>query len=69
MPRGEVAQKVRDVIRQLEREGWYLARRRGSHRQFGHPERPGKVTVPGQMNDDLQEGTWQSIQRQAGWRR
>ena len=57
------------MIRRLEREGWYLTKQRGSHRQFKHPDRPGKVTVPGRPNDELQEGTWRSIQRHAGWRR
>ena len=64
-----VAPKVREVMRRLEREGWYLFKQKGSHRQFKHPARVGKVTVPGAPNDELQEGTWQSIQKQAGWRR
>ncbi len=61
--------KVREVIQRLEADGWYLARYRGtSHRQFKHPTKRGKVTVPGHPNEDLHPGTWVSIQRQAGWR-
>lgn len=61
-------QKVRDVIRRLEDEGWYLVRTRGSHRQYKHPTKPGTVTVPGKPGSDVAEKTWQSIQKQAGWR-
>jgi predicted RNA binding protein YcfA (HicA-like mRNA interferase family) len=61
-------QKVRDVIRRLEDEGWYLVRTRGSHRQYKHPTKPGTVTVPGRLGSDITEKTWQSIQKQAGWR-
>jgi len=57
--------KVRDVIKRLEDDGWYLARTRGSHRQFKHPEKPGLVTVPGRMSDELAPGTLNSIWRQA----
>jgi predicted RNA binding protein YcfA (HicA-like mRNA interferase family) len=39
---------------------------RGSHRQFKHPEKPGRVTVPGKPNDDLAPGTFNSILKQAG---
>ncbi|HZS86566.1 MAG TPA: type II toxin-antitoxin system HicA family toxin [Chloroflexota bacterium] len=53
--------KVRDAIRMLEQDGWELVATRGSHRQYKHPERPGRVTVPGNMNDDLPRGTWNSI--------
>ena len=38
----------------------------GSHRQFKHPTKPGRVTVPGKPNDDLARGTLNSIMRQAG---
>lgn len=38
--------KVRDVIKMLNQDGWYLDRTRGSHRQFKHPRKPGLVTVP-----------------------
>lgn len=60
--------KVRDAIRQLERDGWRLVETRGSHRQYKHSERTGRVTVPGHLNDDLPPGTWNSIQKQAGWK-
>ena len=60
--------KVRDAIRIVEREGWYHVRTRGSHRQFRHPEQPGKVTIPGNLGDDLPTGTWLNILRQAGLR-
>ena len=58
--------KVRDVIRRLESDGWVQARQRGSHRQFRHPIKPGTVTVPGKLSDDLPIGTYKSILRQAG---
>ncbi|MCA2624050.1 MAG: type II toxin-antitoxin system HicA family toxin, partial [Microcystis sp. M20BS1] len=45
--------KVRDVIRLLEQDGWYLSRTRGSHRQFKHSLKSGLVTVPGKPSDDL----------------
>lgn len=60
--------KVREVIERLEREGWLLARTKGSHRQYTHPTKPGKVTVPGKLSSDVPPGTSISIQRQAGWR-
>jgi predicted RNA binding protein YcfA (HicA-like mRNA interferase family) len=58
--------KVRDVIRLIEADGWQLARTRGSHRQYKHPTKPGLVTIPGHMNDDLAPGTLNSILKQAG---
>lgn len=58
--------KVRDAIRLVEEDGWYLARTRGSHRQYKHPEKRGLVTVPGRPSDDLAPGTWASILKQAG---
>jgi len=58
--------KVRDVIRLLEADGWYLARTRGSHRQYKHPTKAGLVTVPGAGGDDLAPGTLNSILKQAG---
>jgi predicted RNA binding protein YcfA (HicA-like mRNA interferase family) len=60
--------KVRDVIRRLLDDGWVKVSQRGSHRQFKHPTKPGKVTVPGQPSEDLAEGTYRSILRQAGFK-
>jgi len=61
-----VAVKVRDVIRLLEGEGWFLVETRGSHRQYKHPIRPGRVTVAGKPSDDLAPGTLNSILKQSG---
>lgn len=58
--------KVREVLRILEQDGWYLDRTRGSHRQFKHPSKIGLVTVPGKPNDDLAPSTLNSILKQAG---
>lgn len=61
--------KVRDVIRLLLSHGWYLDRIRGSHRQFRHPTKEGRVTVAGAPNEDLAPKTLGSILRQAGLKR
>ncbi|MBW4562095.1 MAG: type II toxin-antitoxin system HicA family toxin [Mojavia pulchra JT2-VF2] len=57
--------KVRELIKRLEVDGWYLARTRGSHRQFKHPDKPGTVTVSGKPNVDVPIGTLKNIWRQA----
>ncbi|CCI35101.1 type II toxin-antitoxin system HicA family toxin [Microcystis aeruginosa] len=57
--------KVRDVIRLLEQDGWYLSRTRGSHRQFKHSLKSGLVTVSGKLSDDLAIKTLRSIFKQA----
>lgn len=58
--------KVRQVLKLLADDGWYLVRTRGSHQQFGHPAKPGLVTIAGKPSDDLAEGTLNSILKQAG---
>lgn len=58
--------KVRDVIRLLANDGWVQVAQKGSHRQFKHPTKAGKVTVPGKMSDELPMGAYKSILRQAG---
>jgi len=58
--------KVRDVLKLLNEDGWYLVATEGSHRQYKHPTKPGRVTVPGKPNDDLPPGTLNSILKQAG---
>ena len=57
---------VREIIRQIEADGWVLARQRGSHRQFKHPTKPGLVTVAGHPPQELAPKTQKSILRQAG---
>ena len=61
--------KVREVLAMLEQGGWYLSATRGSHRQFKHPTKPGRVTVPGEPSDDLAPGTLNSILKQAQLKR
>ncbi|MEO5722293.1 MAG: type II toxin-antitoxin system HicA family toxin [Chthoniobacterales bacterium] len=58
--------KVREAIRKIQEAGWFLARTRGSHRQFKHLDKPGLVTIPGKPSDDLAPGTANSILKQAG---
>jgi predicted RNA binding protein YcfA (HicA-like mRNA interferase family) len=58
--------KLRDVIKLLEREGWYLVRTRDSHRQYKHPYKGGVVTISGHLNDYIAKGTFNSILKQAG---
>ena len=57
--------KVREVIKRLEEDGWYLARTKGSHRQYKHPLKLGTVTVAGKSSLDVPIGTLKSIWRQA----
>ena len=58
--------KVREAIRLVNADGWRLARTRGSHRHYRHPEKSGIVTIAGRMSKDLAPGTWTSILKQAG---
>lgn len=57
--------KVREVIRVLEDDGWQQVAQRGSHRQFRHPTKPGRVTVAGNPGQDMAPGTLGNIWRQA----
>lgn len=57
----------KQVIKQLEADGWFLARVKGSHHQFKHPARPGLVTVK-HPDSDIPAGTLNSIKKQAGWK-
>ncbi len=58
--------KVRDVLKLITADGWQLERTRGSHRQFAHATKPGKVTVAGHPNVDIPAGTLNNILKQAG---
>lgn len=52
----------------LEAEGWALVSTEGSHRQFKHPTKTGRVTVSGNLGDDMPKGTLGSVRRQAGFK-
>lgn len=47
--------KTKEVIKMLEDDGWYIARVRGSHRQFKHPYKHGTVTVNGKPNQVVEQ--------------
>jgi predicted RNA binding protein YcfA (HicA-like mRNA interferase family) len=53
--------KVRDILRLIEQDGWFLVATRGSHRQYKHPVKPGRVTIAGHPGHDLAPGTLNSI--------
>ncbi len=57
--------KVREVIKLIEDDGWYLVATKGSHRQYKHLKKTGRVTIAGHPNDDLAPGTQNSIFKQA----
>ncbi|HNW61181.1 MAG TPA: type II toxin-antitoxin system HicA family toxin [bacterium] len=58
--------KIRDVIKMVEKDGWYLIYQKGSHRQYKHPLKKGRVTIAGHPGDDLAAGTLNSVFKQAG---
>ena len=58
--------RVRDVIKLIESHGWKQVAQRGSHRQFKHEDRPGRVTIAGTPNKEIPPGTLRSILKQAG---
>lgn len=57
----------RDLIARLKREGWVEVNQVGSHKQFRHETKPGRVTVP-HPKRDVPIGTLRSIEKQAGLR-
>ena len=57
--------KIRELVKLIEVDGWYLVTTKGSHRQYKHPTKRGRVTIAGHPNDDLALGTLNSIFKQA----
>ena len=55
----------REIIKELKRDGWYEVNQAGSHKQFKHPAKKGRVTVP-HPKRNLPIGTLKSIEKQAG---
>ena len=61
--------KVRDMIRLIKNDGWKLVAQNGSHRQYKHPTKQGRVTISGHReSDDVSPDMEKSILRQAGLR-
>jgi predicted RNA binding protein YcfA (HicA-like mRNA interferase family) len=57
--------KVRDTIKMIEDDGWYIVATRGSHRQYKHPTKPGRITIAGHPSHEVAPGTLNSILKQA----
>jgi predicted RNA binding protein YcfA (HicA-like mRNA interferase family) len=57
---------VRQVIKLIQKDSWFLVRTTGDHRQFHHATKPGTVTVAGKPSEDIPPGTLNSILKQAG---
>ena len=53
----------------IEKDGWYLVGTRGSHRQYHHSVKKGKVTISGRLGAEMKKGTVASVRRQAGLKR
>jgi predicted RNA binding protein YcfA (HicA-like mRNA interferase family) len=58
--------KVRDVIKVVQKDGWVHVSTKGSHRQFKHPVKAGRVTIAGHPSDEMPPGTLKSVLKQAG---
>lgn len=59
--------KVREVIALVEADGWYQVSSKGSHRQYKHPTKSGRVTIPvHSLGKEMPPGTLNSILKQAG---
>jgi len=43
------AMKIRDIIKMVEADGWYIVVTKGSHRQYKHPTKRGRVTIAGPL--------------------
>ncbi|CAN5252176.1 type II toxin-antitoxin system HicA family toxin [soil metagenome] len=58
--------KVKEIIKLIEQDGWFLKRTKGSHHQYKHETKSGTVTIAGHPKDDLHPKTENSILKQAG---
>ncbi len=61
--------KLKKIIKLIEEDGWFLVVTKGSHRQFKHQTKSGRVTIAGRLNDDIAPGTLNSILKQAKLKR
>jgi len=60
--------KVSEILKMLKSDNWVLLNQEGSHRQYKHPTKKGKVTVNGKPSDTLSQEILNSIFKQAGWK-
>ena len=58
--------KVKELLKLVEADGWFLVRVKGSHRQFHHPVKSGTVTIAGKESVEMPKGTANSVLKQAG---
>jgi predicted RNA binding protein YcfA (HicA-like mRNA interferase family) len=58
--------KIREIIRIIKKDGWFMLTQKGSHKQFKYPVKPGRVTIAGNPGDDIAAGTLNSVLKQAG---
>lgn len=58
--------KVKEIIKLVVKDGWFIVRIKGSHRQFHHISKKGTVTIAGKPNVDMNPKTLNSILKQAG---
>ena len=58
--------KVSKILADLKKDGWVKVHQVGSHRQFKHPTKKGKVTVNGDKSDDVWGWLLKSIEEQSG---
>lgn len=58
--------KILKIIKTLKKDGWFIDRQNGSHRQFKHPSKKGTVTVNGKPSDDVWGKLLSSIEEQSG---
>jgi predicted RNA binding protein YcfA (HicA-like mRNA interferase family) len=63
--KGDKSMTVKEIIKMLTSDGWQLKATKGSHLQYVHPIKPGKVTLPNHKGD-LPPGTLNSVMKQAG---
>lgn len=57
--------RFREIEKIVKKDGWYLVNQKGSHRQYRHPTKPGKVTIPAHKGD-INMSIIKSVLKQAG---
>ena len=60
--------KVKEIIKIIEQDSWFMVRIKGSHRKYKHHSKKDVVTIAGNLNDELAKGTPSSILNQAGFK-